>query len=150
MNRAITALAFGGLVTMVMPAQGQQAPVASAAAPSSAAAADAVVRGFLAKLLAGRNEEAADDLLASSTTPSQRPEERSTLLTQVTAAVTTYGPILSYERVRADTIGTMATRLFYLVQHRDMVVRWEFEVIRTGNGWKVDNFGFDDQPRTWF
>lgn len=149
MRRSWAGLALTILFVSVAPAQGQTLPAASAAAPS-AAAADALVRNFLTKLLAAKNEEAADDLLAVSTTPSQRPDERTNLLNQIAAAVTAYGPIMSYEKARSDTIGTMATRLFYLVQHRDMVVRWEFEVIRTGNGWKVDNFAFDDQPRSWF
>ena len=125
-----------------------------AAAPGSAAptsiSAEAQVRGFLLNLQAGKATEAVDGLLGASTTPGQKPGERENLLTQINAAIQTYGPVISYEKARTDTLGTMVMRQFYLVQHRDMVVRWEFDYVRTQAGWQIDYFGFDDQPRTWF
>jgi hypothetical protein len=149
MIRVISALAVAGLMTVIAPAQGQTPP-ATASSAASALAADTVLRTFMFNLQAGKAEEAVDGLLRSSTTPAQKPDERANLLAQIQAAVTTYGPILSYEKGRFDNLGTMVTRQYYFVQHREMVVRWEFTLVRAGSGWKIDYFGFDDQPRSWF
>lgn len=112
--------------------------------------AETLIRTFLSNLQAGKADEAVDGLIAASTIPSSKPGERDTMLTQFNAAVQAYGPIVSFEKAKSDVLGTMATRQYYLVQHRDMVVRWEFTLVRTGAGWRIDYFGFDDQPRTWF
>jgi len=125
------------------------APAPVVAAPGLASA-DSLIRTFLTSLQAGKVEEAVDGVIAASTVPSSKPGERDTMLTQFNAAVQAYGPIVGFEKARADMLGTMATRQYYLVQHRDMVVRWEFAMVRTGAGWRIDYFGFDDQPRTWF
>lgn len=133
------------------------APIASppaTAAPAvgaqTSAAAEAQVRTFLFNLQAGKTSEAVDGFLGATTTPGQKPGERDNLLAQINAAVQAYGPVTSYEKIRSDPAGTMVIRQFYLVQHRDMVVRWEFDFVRTGMGWRVDYFAFDDQPRSWF
>jgi hypothetical protein len=109
---------------------------------------DAQIRTFLAALLAGKIAEGVDGLLGASA--AQKQEERANLISQIGAAVNTYGPAMAYEKVRTDALGSMAVRQYYFVQHRDMVVRWEFDMVRTGVGWEIDYFGFDDQPKSWF
>jgi hypothetical protein len=129
----------------------QQAVPVSAPAPTQpATASDAALRSFLSELQAGRTTQAVDGLLGASTTPAQKPGERENLLAQLGAALQAYGPVIGYEKGGTQTVGSMTVRQYYLVQHRDMVVRWEFVLVRTGAGWRVDYFGFDDQPRTWF
>lgn len=128
----------------------QVAPSQPAASAQPAATPDTQIRAFLSELLAGRTEQAVDGLLGASTTPAQKPGERENLLAQLGAALQTYGPITTYEKANTQAVGSMAVREYYLVQHRVMLVRWEFVVVRTGTGWRVDYFGFDDQPRTWF
>jgi uncharacterized protein YdbL (DUF1318 family) len=129
------------------PAPGDSArPVA--AVPAVTPSPDAQIRTFLAALLAGKIAEGVDGLLGASA--AQKQEERNNLVSQINAAVTTYGPIIAFEKVRTDTLGSMALREYYFVQHRDMVVRWEFDMVRTGVGWEIDYFGFDDQPKSWF
>ena len=123
-------------------------PSQAVSAPAVATAPDAQIRTFLAALLAGKVAEGVDGLLGASA--AQKQEERNNLVSQINAAVTTYGPIIGYEKVRTDTLGSMALREYYFVQHREMVVRWEFEMVRTGLGWEIDYFGFDDQPKSWF
>jgi hypothetical protein len=139
---------------MLMTAAGagaqEAAPVSAPASAPIAATPDAPIRAFLSELLAGRTTQAVDALLATSTTPAQKPGERENLLAQLGAAVVTYGPIIGFEKAGSQSSGSMAVRQYYLVQHREMVVRWEFVLVRTGAGWRVDYFGFDDQPRTWF
>lgn len=143
-----------GIVMLAGAAWGQTpTPTSTSAQPAmapAAASADALIRTFLSSLQAGKVEEAVDGLITASTVPSSKPGERDTMLSQFNAAVQAYGPIVTFEKARADMLGTMATRQYYLVQHRDMVVRWEFTLVRTGAGWRIDYFGFDDQPRTWF
>jgi len=119
-----------------------------AAVPAVAPPADAQIRTFLAALLAGKIAEGVDGLLGASA--AQKQEERGNLISQINAAVTTYGLIIAFEKVRTDALGSMAVREYYFVQHRDMVVRWEFDMVRTGVGWEIDYFGFDDQPKSWF
>lgn len=91
-----------------------------------------------------------DGLLGASSRTGQKPGERENLLAQVEATVQTYGPVMAFEKSSTQQVGSMIIREYYLVQHRDMVVRWEFYLVRTGAGWRVDYFAFDDQPRTWF
>jgi hypothetical protein len=154
MTRSRTAVAVMMLMSAAHAGAQEAAPAvapASASAPAQAATTpDAPIRTFLSGLLAGQMTQAVDGLLAASTTPAQKPGERENLLAQLGAAVVTYGPVIAYEKAGAQTSGSMVVRQYYLVQHRDMVVRWEFVLVRTGSGWRVDYFGFDDQPRTWF
>jgi len=148
MTRSLIAMA-AMMLAPPSPLIAQEATPAPAGA-QPAATPEAPVRLFLSELLAGRMEQAVDGLFAASTTAGQKPGERENLIAQLNAAVQTYGPIIGFERSGAQASGSMAMRQYYLVQHRDMVVRWEFVLVRTGTGWKVDYFGFDDQPRTWF
>jgi hypothetical protein len=149
MIRYRTGLAAIVLIAGVGQAQ-TRAPGAAAPTAPAVATAEAHVRDFLFNLQGGKTAEAVDGLLGTSTTPSQKPGERENLLTQIGAAIQAYGPVTAYEKARSEMLGTMVMRQFYLVQHRDMVVRWEFEYVRTAAGWQLDYFGFDDQPRTWF
>lgn len=126
------------------------APTAAPAAVVTPATPDGQLRTFLAELQAGRTAQAVEGLLAASTRAGQKPGERENLLAQVEATVQTYGPVMAFEKSGAQQVGSMIIRQYYLVQHRDMVVRWEFYLVRTGTGWRVDYFAFDDQPRTWF
>ena len=139
---------LGGVFFVALAQTQAFAEPAPIAAPAVASAPDAQIRTFLAALLAGKVAEGVDGLLGASA--AQKQEERNNLVSQINAAVTTYGPIIAYEKVRTDTLGSMALREYYFVQHREMVVRWEFEMVRTGMGWEIDYFGFDDQPKSWF
>lgn len=154
MKRLLPMVAGVAMLSASAGAQGQTPTPAPASVQAGAAQvvapADTLIRTFLSSLQAGKVDEAVDGLIAASTVPSSKPGERDTMLTQFNAAVQAYGPIVAFEKAKSDALGTMATRQYYLVQHRDMVVRWEFTMVRTGAGWRIDYFGFDDQPRTWF
>ncbi len=150
MKRFLPMIAGAAMLSVAASAETPTPAPAPAIAAPGVASADALIRTFLSSLQAGKAEEAVDGVIAASTVPSSKPGERDTMLTQFNAAVQAYGPIVGFEKARADMLGTMATRQYYLVQHRDMVVRWEFTIVRTGAGWRIDYFGFDDQPRTWF
>ena len=61
-----------------------------------------------------------------------------------------YGPVVGWERVGSDTLGTMVRRDTYIVQHRDMVTRWRFTFVRIAKGWVSGSFAFEDQVPNWF
>ncbi|SFN69595.1 hypothetical protein [Sphingomonas sp. OK281] len=111
---------------------------------------DEQVQSFLASLKAGKGNEAVMTLLSSSPLWAQRPGTSEQMVGQIDAAIKAYGPVVSYEKLSTAALGTMAMREYYFVQHRDMVTRWEFELLRTPRGWSVGYFGFTDQPNTWF
>ena len=128
-------------------------PLPVAAAPAvqkEATAADGQVQLFLATLKAGKGGQAVEELMAASPLWAKHAGFSEQMTGQIDAAVKAYGPVISYERVSTTNVGTMATREYSLVQHRDMVTRWEFDLVRTPSGWNVGFFGFTDQPNTWF
>jgi len=108
------------------------------------------IRLFLDTLKAGKADAAIDGLLANSKLWSQKTGVREQMLAQINAATGIYGPITDYELADTQKLGTMVIRQYYLVQHRDMVTRWEFDLVRSGAGWTIGYFGFNDQPATWF
>jgi hypothetical protein len=123
---------------------------AGAATQSEAKQGDEQVQSFLATLKAGKGNEAVITLLSSSPLWAQRPGASEQMAGQIDAAIKAYGPVVSYERLSSATLGTMVVREYYFVQHRDMVTRWEFDLVRTPRGWSVGYFGFTDQPNGWF
>ncbi|WP_448502736.1 hypothetical protein [Sphingomonas sp.] len=127
-------------------------PAATAvpALPDEPAQVDEKVQSFLSTLKAGKGNEAVEALLSSSPLWDQRPGASEQMVGQIDAAIKAYGPVVSYEKLPSTTLGTMAVRQYYLVQHREMVTRWEFHLVRTARGWSVGYFGFSDQPTGWF
>lgn len=123
---------------------------AGAVTQNEAKQGDEQVQSFLATLKAGKGNEAVMTLLSSSPLWAQRPGTSEQMVGQIDAAIKAYGPVISYEKLSSTTLGTMAVREFYFVQHRDMVTRWEFDLVKTPKGWSVGYFGFTDQPNGWF
>lgn len=113
------------------------------------ASVDGDVLRFLDQLKAGKQNEAVSTLL-SSPLWAQKAGTREAMTGQIDAAVRAYGPVIAWEKLSTDRLGSLVVREYYLVQHRDMVVRWEFELARSASGWRVANFGFTDQANTWF
>lgn len=124
--------------------------VVGSSAPNQTSQDDQQVQQFLSALKAGKGQEAVHTLLSSSPLWAQRAGASEQMVGQIDAAVKAYGPIVSYEKLSSTNLGTMAIREYYLIQHRDMVTRWEFDLVRTPRGWSVGYFGFTDQPNAWF
>lgn len=131
---------LGGAPAWSQPAQAQAVPSAS----------EEEARRFFALLQAGKSAEAVDTIMGSSPLYKQKIGLKEALLGQIDAALGAYGPLISFEKVREERLGTMVRRQLYLAQHRDMVVRWDFHLIRAGSGWLVGHFAFNDQVGTWF
>lgn len=126
----------------------------STPAEAQASAAGAVNRdevlGVLNLLKAGKGQEAVDAVMGSSPLYAHKAGLREALVGQIEGAFQSYGPVSAYELVATENIGSMVQRQLYIVQHRHMVVRWEFHLVRTGSGWRIGHFGFNDQVPTWF
>jgi hypothetical protein len=88
--------------------------------------------------------------MATSRLWSQKTGARDQMLGQVDTALKIYGPVSGYERIDTRPLGTMVVREYYLVQHRDMVTRWEFDLMKTTSGWSIGYFGFTDKTTDWF
>ena len=129
------------------------APSVAIAGPSGekeAALFDGQVQSFLSTLKAGKGGEAVQTLMASSPLWAKHPGFSEQMIGQIDAAIKAYGPVVSYEKISTTNVGTMAAREYFFVQHRDMITRWEFDLVRTPSGWSVGYFGFADQPNAWF
>ncbi len=127
-------------------------PVSARASDDTApvsAAVDQDVASFLNLLRNGKGAEAVTGLLSSPLWASKA-GARESMIGQIDAATRAYGPVQSYEKLSTNRLGTLVVREYYLVQHRDMVVRWEFDLVKSSSGWHVGYFGFTDQPNTWF
>lgn len=117
-------------------------------APVSASV-DQDVLNFLNLLRSGNGSDAVTGLLSSPLWASKA-GARESMIGQIDAATRAYGPVQSYEKLSTNRLGTLVVREYYLVQHRDMVVRWEFDLVKSSSGWHVGYFGFTDQPNAWF
>ena len=111
---------------------------------------DERARRFLTLLQTGKASQAIDEVMSSSPLYAQKAGAKEAILGQIDGALGAYGPVTSFEKISTDTLGTMVVRQYYLVQHQDMVVRWEFQLMRTASGWRVGYFGFEDKTPTWF
>jgi hypothetical protein len=80
----------------------------------------------------------------------QKVTEKENLLNQIDGAFKLYGPALSYELVSTKQRGSVWESRVYLVQQRDNITRWQIWMIRSGGGWMVSYFSFDDQAQNWF
>jgi hypothetical protein len=118
--------------------------------PKAGSAVDGQVQTFLKALVAGNGTAGVQTIMSASSLWSKHPGFSEQMSGQIDAAVKAYGPVISFEPLSSDDLGTMAKREYYLVQHRDMVTRWEFDLVRTPSGWNVAYLGFTDQPNTWF
>lgn len=113
------------------------------------AAAEAPIIRFLNALQAGKIDGVVEDLFSTSPLWRGKTVELQAMKAQVTGSVQAYGPVQGYELVQSERLGTSVVRQFYLVRHEKMVTRWEFDLVRTGGGWGVAYFGFEDQVKTW-
>lgn len=133
-------------------------PVASPAMASATATSEVPLPAeaqkladqFLSQLKAGKAEQAVDGVMASSALWSNRTGVKEQMMAQIDAANKIYGPVSAYEKVSTEWVGTMLVRQYYLVQHKEMLTRWELDFTRTSEGWKIGYFGFTDDIRSWF
>jgi hypothetical protein len=130
---------------MAPAAQAQTVPAAPAVSDP-----DALANDFFDSLKLGKTDVALKILATGSAMLGKKIEENPQLETQIDRATEVYGPVVRWERVHSETLGTMVRRDTYLVQHREIVTRWRFVYVRKPTGWIVGWFVFEDQMQNWF
>lgn len=140
------------LLTLTFAVLPASSPLHATEQPSSQlpTEAKAQVDDFFLFLKKNQPEEAIDNILRSSPLWSNRIGVKEQLLAQVEAGLKIYGPVKTIEMMSSESKGTMLVRQYWFAQHDNMVTRWEFDFVRTANGWQIGYFGFNDQLTTWF
>jgi len=134
--------------TLVMAVLLIAAPVAAHAQVPDAATGETTER-FLRTLKDGKVDEALKGIADGSSLLAARLATDPTLASQINVAIKAYGPVLDWERIGTDTVGTAVRRDTYLVRHNNMVTRWRFVFVRAQKDWAIAWFGFDDQVQNW-
>lgn len=118
---------------------------------TSAASVDrSQIDAFFTLLKQNHIGEAVDGVMKSSPLWGNKVGAKEQLVAQIDAAIKIYGPVATVELLSTESKGTMLVRQFWLAQHANMVTRWEFDLVRTANGWQIGYFGFTDQVTNWF
>jgi len=136
-------IAFAIFSSMAITPATAQAPTVSAAPASPHIAA------FFDLLKTGDADKAVTSVLETSLLWENRMGVKEQMVAQIDAAGKIYGPFLSYECQPALRTGTLVVRQYCLAQHRQMVVRWQFDLAKLPDGWSVAYFGFNDQIHGW-
>lgn len=147
MRATFLAIVLGTTIPVALPAMAIAQTASMAKVPPEA---EGQADQFLMLLKNGKAEEAVTTVIASSSLWSNRTGVKEQMLAQVDAANKIYGPVSAYEKVSTEWVGTMLIRQYYLVQHKNMVTRWEFDFTKTTDGWKVGYFGFTDNVQSLF
>ncbi len=139
-----------GLIVAALLAAGIPAVAQAQTAPVLATQPEPAAERFLQTLKTGTVHDALTALANGSSLLASKMGDGNALAAQIQVALSSYGPIIGWERVESKTIGTMLRRDTYVVQHREMVTRWRFAFVRTGKGWIPASFAFEDNVPTWF
>ncbi|MFM5932437.1 MAG: hypothetical protein ACKOPQ_16210 [Novosphingobium sp.] len=141
MNRVLKCIAAGLL--MLSPVHG------TPAFAQDSGTIDALSDQVFAKLKAGNAKALITESIGKSPLLSNNSAGAQALEAQIDTALKIYGRVSAYELVKEDKIGTLFIRRYYVVQHENLVTRWELNLAKLPSGWAVVYIGFDDQGRTW-
>jgi hypothetical protein len=112
-------------------------------------AVDAILKPIFDGMVKGDYRTPLITAFDRSTLWKQKVTEKENLLNQIDGVFKLYGPALSYELVSTKQRGSLWEYRVYLVQQRDIITRWQIWMTRSGGGWMVGYFGFDDQAQNW-
>lgn len=68
---------------------------------------------------------------------------------QIETAIKIYGPLQSYECPALHRTGTLFLRRYCYAQHQELVMRWQFDFLKSGKGWIPSYLSFTDQSNGW-
>jgi hypothetical protein len=140
---------FGlGLATLMQPVA--FAATSDSLAIKTTAAVDEILKPIFDGMVKGDYRKPLMTAFDRSTLWKQKVTEKENLLNQIDGAFKLYGPALSYELVSTKQRGSLWESRVYIVQQRDNITRWQIWMTRSGSGWMVGYFGFDDQAQNWF
>ncbi|MCW3847126.1 hypothetical protein OF829_07730 [Sphingomonas sp. LB-2] len=120
-------------------------------APAALADPEPIANHIFEPLKQGNVEDAVKAIVDAS--PSTSPDLAARLdgiRRQIQAMITESGPVVRWERVKTESLGTMVRRDTYIVLHKNTVMRWRFIYMKLDRGWMIGGFAFESEAGTWF
>jgi hypothetical protein len=111
---------------------------------------DEIIATFFASLKADRVDAAYDTLKAEFAMADRGENEAKGMRTQTQKALDAYGPVLGYELVREEKLGTHLMRRTYLLVGETLPLRWKFYFYQPADRWLLIDLRIDDAIAEWF
>jgi hypothetical protein len=96
-------------------------------------------------LLKENKMDQAYEIVLANTKIKGREDEVKSLKKQTTEALTTYGPILSFEVIEQKRVGMSLLQIVCLSCSENFPLRWRFTYYRPGDKWKLLDIFVDDK-----
>lgn len=110
---------------------------------------DEIVGTFFDTLKAD-HVDAAYDTLNAEFTMSDKSGQASSMREQTQKALDTYGPMLGYELVKEEKLGTHLLRRTYILTGESLPLRWKFYFYKASDRWNLIDLRIDDAIAEWF
>jgi hypothetical protein len=111
---------------------------------------DEIVGTFFEALKADRVDPAYDTLKAEFAMADRGDAEAQGMRTQTQKALDAYGPVLGYELVREEKLGTHLLRRTYVLIGQVLPLRWKFYFYNPEDRWLLIDLRIDDGIAEWF
>jgi hypothetical protein len=121
-----------------------QAPVLQAAPPPPPEEIQKTLTIFFSLLKEKKMDQAFDIILANTKIKGRENEVKS-IKAQTTEALTTYGPILSFEIIEQKRVGMNLLQIVCLSYSENLPLRWRFTYYRPSEKWKLLDIFVDDK-----
>ena len=166
-RRALFLLAASCSLATAQPAKIQSAPAEPPATPSSPKklpdklvppappeppkrTPDQIVATFFDTLKADRVDDAYDTLKAEFAMADRGDSEAKGMRAQTQKALDAYGPMLDYELVKEEKLGTHLMRRTYVLVGEILPLRWKFYFYKPADRWLLIDLRIDDAIAEWF
>jgi hypothetical protein len=110
---------------------------------------DEIIQVFFDALKADRVEDAYGTL-HSQFALQDRGGEAKKMAEQTQRALDAYGPVVGYELVREEKLGTHLMRRTYLLNGKNLPLRWQFYFYQAEKDWQLIDLRVDDALVEWF
>lgn len=110
---------------------------------------DEVVETFFNTLKADRVDDAYN-ALDQQFVLQDRSEEANRMREQTQKAIDAYGPVVGYELLKEEKLGTHLIRRTYLLVGEGLPMRWRFYFYRAEKDWQLIDMRVDDALVQWF
>jgi hypothetical protein len=111
---------------------------------------DEIIDAFFSTIKADRVDAAYDTLKSEFAMADRGDEEARGMRTQTQKALDAYGPVLGYELVREEKLGTHLMRRTYLLIGEVLPLRWKFYFYQPADRWLLIDMRIDDAIAEWF
>ena len=169
-RRALLAFAASCSLVVAQPAKIQTAPAEAAATPATGQklpdklvkpaptpapelpkrSPDQIAATFFDALKSDRVDAAYDTLKAEFAMAERGDSEARNMRAQTQKALDAYGPVLAYELVREEKLGTHLMRRTYILAGEVLPLRWKFYFYQPADRWLLVDLRIDDAIADWF